>query len=51
MSSFLIARVALLQAEAGRLQHALEAALGWEFSIGELAGESDDEDAPVVVEL
>lgn len=48
---FINAGVALLQAEASRLQQLLEAGLGWDFSIGELAGESDDEDAPVVVEL
>ncbi|CAL8470508.1 g10050 [Coccomyxa elongata] len=41
----------LQQAEARRLQQTLEAGMGWDFSIGELAGESDDEDAPVVVEL
>ncbi|EIE22542.1 AAR2-domain-containing protein [Coccomyxa subellipsoidea C-169] len=40
-----------LQAEASRLQQVLEAGLGWSFSVGELAGESDDEDAPVIVEL
>lgn len=40
-----------MQAESSKLQKTLEAGLGWSFSIGELAGESDDEDAPVIVEL
>lgn len=39
------------QAEAHGLQRLLEEQLGWSFQVGEVGGESDDEDAPVVVEL
>ena len=41
----------LVQVEAQGLQAVLEGELGWSFDISELGGESDDEDAPVVVEL
>jgi hypothetical protein len=39
------------QAEATGLQAVLEGELGWSFDVEELNGESDDEDAPVVVQL
>ena len=40
-----------LQAAAMQLQDLLERELGWDLTAGDLQGESDDEDAPVVVEL
>lgn len=40
-----------LQAAAMKLQDLLERELGWDLTAGDLQGESDDEDAPVVVDL
>ena len=37
--------------EARKLQDVLERELGWSLGMSEVGGESDDEDAPVVVEL
>ena len=40
-----------LQAAAMKLQDLLERELGWDLTAGDLQGKSDDEDAPVVVDL
>ena len=40
-----------LQAAAMQLQDLLERELGWDLTVSDLQGESDDEDAPVIVDL
>lgn len=49
--SRLIGCLGSVQAEAKKLQDVLERELGWSFGVSEVGGDSDDEDAPVVVEL
>ena len=40
-----------MQMAAGQLQELLERELGWDLTASNLQGDTDDEDAPVVVEL
>ena len=40
-----------MQAATKQLQELLERELVWDLTASDLAGETDDEDAPVVVEL
>ena len=40
-----------MQAAAKQLQELLERELGWDMTASDLQGDTDDEDAPVIVEL
>ena len=41
----------MLQAAARQLQELLERELGWDLTANDLQGDTDDEDAPIIVEL
>jgi hypothetical protein len=40
-----------MQAAAKQLQELLERELGWNLAVSDLEGDSEDEDAPVIVQL
>lgn len=40
-----------MQVAAKQLQELLERELGWDVSVSDLQGDSNDEDAPVIVQL
>ncbi len=40
-----------MQGAARQLQELLERELAWDLTVSDLQGETDDEDAPVIVEL
>ena len=44
-------RVCCMQGAARQLQELLERELAWDLTVSDLQGETDDEDAPVIVEL